>query len=768
MLLRKSNLIMSMIIWLFLSAISFAVEVDYDSPVMKIDKWKHTGKLGFLQDITCPPQPHISESEGCVAKCPAGYHVSTTGRFFDPKNSGGYYACMPDNPEKVADIYQSCVYYNPNCPESSVSASIDKIVTEKYGDELHKIFSSGDTFIDRIVRIATLDFSIFDTGTGSLTPKTGKTIPAIFVFFKDLVDALGEQSWGMFAHYLFPSVFWLFTLWGTAHLFEAGKINFSTKLQEDFLGYIKSRFQDVFHSYVLFFRIGAGLVLFFFPTPTSVTSTTPTPHIDYTPTIAAIVRYYVLLGNELADGFAEAATKAYLKFALNRALEMYNYNSKVNYTAAYNSYMKALAYEKELKTCWKIYGKVNFIVPDDELKNIEIKDYDLYYKTRNTRRFCRKAQSIYKKAINSYNLAVASYYSSQEIKKFLEEHDVLADVVKQADSLSNEDIYYPLKIFTSTNPYKLIVLSNAMVVKSVKEFGWFTYPIVAIPLASLLESQDEITKDLAEITGVGDINSNVLARAIALLSFPPGSWIFSTVGDLSKKLYEVISGMSAPLTGIVSLIPFVGERAVKVAQTSGAGIVAFGVIVISYALAKTVMAILPSLMIAIVFVVRVLFWVAEIVKTIIVAPFVFLHFFFPQRASKPWNFLAKAMALGVFPLLLLAGSVLAFLLIHLVDLIFYIPVSQVFEMLGRVGVFDVLKFNLFFGKISSFGWFTKTFAIAVVYYLSQLLKVYLIFKMILVMPEKVMQLTGFEDKGQVFNNVSVEIGEIVKKAGSPV
>ena len=101
-------------------------------------------------------------------------------------------------------------------------------------------------------------------------------------------------------------------------------------------------------------------------------------------------------------------------------------------------------------------------------------------------------------------------------------------------------------------------------------------------------------------------------------------------------------------------------------------------------------------------------------------------------------------------------------------------------MLGKVGYFDIIKGlpvwldpvqMASFGKlqISAGGWFIKTFVIAIIFYLNQLLKVYLVYKFLVNLPEQTLKMLKFDEESSTMVSHQVaEISEIIKKAGSPV
>lgn len=712
------------------------------------------GKFKPLTDITCPSIPPPNT---CTAVCPSGWKPDPTGTYSDPMKTGGVYACFPAGVDSINELYKACFYYAP-CPVEPIAKKVDEIVAGAYGNELKEFFSKNTTLMDKIIAVATLTYP----------QDKSADLPPILNFFYSLINKYYDSLFKMFIFYFFPALMWTSALFGLSSLLER-KIVINESWTHELASYVGQKFPDVKFHKILWLKMATAVGLFLIPVPTySIQG-----KAVYTPAVVGLISYYLHAGNYVADKFAQEGVKSFISYTLQTALESYKYENTANEVAVYEAERKALGAENTLKACWAAFGKgTNFIVPDDELANIPIRNPYFYNKYGLSRKFCRDAEVEYKRAVMSYNVALARYRNSSQIARFLENHGVLQDIVEEAKNIKDLDIYTG-KIFTTTDPKRKIVVSNAIVVATVQKLGWFSFPMVAFPTASLIYSEVETSKDLDKMLGTGgDTDPSWFAELLAIVSFPPGNWIFSSLKDLALESSKAFAQILAPLFGKFGLdkvfagIGSLGALGVALAAT--------------YFMTKALLTMLPTLFIAIVFAIRILLWIAEIIKTVVLTPFVSLHFLIPNSGGRPWGFVRRALALGVQPVILLGGAIVAFIVAILTDYIFYKPAVYVMNMLGKVGYFDVIKgLPVWFdpaqvmsaGKyqISAGGWFIKTFIVAILFYLNELLKIYLVYKFLVNLPEQTLKMLKFDEESSTMVSHQVaEISEIIKKAGSPV
>jgi hypothetical protein len=703
-----------------------------------------TTGYSYMQDITCPPQPAIREGV-CAPVCPEGYYPSPTSFATDIQKTGVYY-CYPDLESASADdarIYKRCVYFNPNCGSGKTQReAVEKLVKSQYAKYL-QLGSDTETLVDKITNLITFD-------PDYINKIENENTNSIYLFFADTFKEIEKKIREESIFYLLFGSLWILA------------IVLGSKVVDDMRDYSQLRSLKLWGT-----RIAAGMILLFFPIP-HYTETDGTVKVERQPLSFDLVRLVVSLGNKAGNALAEVGTEVFIKHMLNYASSNYADQNELLKSNIEKAKKDVAFLEQELKTCWKIYGEgTEFLVPADELHKITmvisedelalIPNYRQY-----SQAYCQKREMDYKTTVSQYNILVAQLYSSEEVADALKNLDITTDLVTLADAYSEEDVGL------LTDPLERLKLSIAFVAKAQKELGWISYPTVTFTVYQASNSIFEGERDL--VAGLGIEEPGFISRMIAYLSMPPGSLILSFLSELNKNAAGVFTELVTSFGPgkLLSLVEKIaGGKIAKAIEAAGYGIV----LVVSYIATKAFLDVFPILLLVGAVIARFILWLVDILKTMIVSPFVALHAFSLRRHEAMWSFFIKVLSLGMFPAILIISSFIAFALINLVKLLFYHLTMYSLTTLAKLGYLDIIQFGIPFTdkQISMGGSFILWILGGMVYLFSLLIQAYLLYKIVLTGPEWFMEKAGYRDLSTGHSaSLSREIVEITKKGGSPI
>ena len=689
----------------------------------------------FLTNLFCPPVGNLSDGT-CNPVCPKGYVLSGD-------VSAGVYVCIPKEVQNPGQSYQKCFYYDPDC----VNESVKKVVDQTFGRTLSDFWNKKEPLINILIRISSFDPS------ASVYFKETKEFPEFNLITGIVSDLSGA----------FVTAFWKLLeviIWGIVAVISAWYLPkalplFSTKYTDSLSSYIESKYADLRAPLVGVVRVLFAFALVFTPIPTG--------NGEFVSAIQKVVEKSALVGSDIANDLSHKITKRFFIFAAENFRSLAKSDDAILKTSL-DYQLRSLRLDTEkVKDCIRAYGKVDLtLIPDRQLWQVPAQDQLFAAANGLTRRKCKEIEINYKKDLEDYAVLYRRYNGNRDFLKWLESENLAVDIAQKADELSKEDAF-TLKVFKDKK--KAALISMAIVAKMTRDYGWFMVPVAVFPAVSVVSAVSDANKSIAEAFTKEDMSPGLFAKMMAVVSFPPGSWIFTTLTRISLPIAEaagktVAAVFDIPLIGKITKLALVGKAAELGAVTTAV----LGILIFTYLVTGILFKVLPILFLGIVITIRVFFWLIDISKMIIISPLIILTAFASHHAHRFWGFVTNILILSLYPLAILASALLAyFASMILADLSFYFPLKIIFDYLGNVGFFDVLQV----GDVSAGGSIFGTVATATVYYLSFILKIVVIWTVGMNGPDKIFQLLRLNEYVPSSGEVR-ELAEQLKKPASPV
>jgi len=692
---------------------------------------------GLPENFFCPS---VKTNDGvCNPKCPEGYILKG-----NPQN--GIYVCVPNSLNTPADIYHKCYYYDADC----IKNPVEKVVSETFAKNLSQFWRQKEPLINTMIKVAAFDPEAINYFSKTeLKPK--------FEFIVDVIKVLSEG---------FLTAFWQIfeiVVGGVTAVILAWlipqKLNVTNRYVDSFTSYIEQKYADLRAPLVLGFRVLFGFALIL--TPVGVGT------IDgqrvYITAIQKVVEKAALTGSDLANSLSHEITGYFFDFAGKELAKIAEDDLSIIRFALSEKSVELEGAQKTVENCMKVYGKVDLTqIPPKDLYKVPILGNEKFAKEKGlTRYYCRDAERLYKKTYSEYVFLYQQYLSGSDFKKWLEDNDLLVNIAKEADKLSKEDAFH-LKIIKDEK--KVALISMAIVAKTVRDYGWFALPVVLFPQVEVITANSDALEEIAKVVSSENPDPGLVAKMIATISFPPGSWIFNTLVDIGIPIAKAIGGIGGSLKGI----PFLGGMLGGILEKLGTSIAVAGmataIVVFTYLTASVLLKVLPVLFLGIVVSLRVFFWLVDVSKMILISPLAIVTALASHHAHRFWGFMANILIIGLYPVLILASALLAYFAAGmLADMAFYLPLKVIFDYLGRVGFFDVLRL----GPLSIGGSIFGAIATATVYYLSFILKIVIIWTLGMNGPEKFLQLLRLQEFTPSTGEIR-EVAEQMKRPASPI
>ena len=689
----------------------------------------------FLTNLFCPSVGNLSDGT-CNPVCPKGYVLSGS-------VSAGVYACIPKEVQNPGQSYQKCFYYDPDC----VSESVKKVVDQTFGRTLSDFWNKKEPLINILIRISSFDPS------ASVYFKETKEFPEFNLITGIVSDLSGA----------FVTAFWKLLeviIWGIVAVISAWYLPkalplFSTKYTDSLSSYIESKYADLRAPLVGVVRVLFAFALVFTPIPTG--------NGEFVSAIQKVVEKSALVGSDIANDLSHKITKRFFVFAAENFRSLAKSDDEILKTSLDYQLQSLRLDTEKVKECIRAYGKVDLtLIPDRQLWQVPAQDQLFAAANGLTRRKCKEIETTYKKDLEDYAVLYRRYNGNRDFLKWLESENLAVDIAQKADELSKEDAF-TLKVFKDKK--KAALISMAIVAKMTRDYGWFMVPVAVFPAVSVVSAVSDANKSIAEAFTKEDMSPGLFAKMMAVVSFPPGSWIFTTLTRISLPIAEaagktVAAVFDIPLIGKITKLALVGKAAELGAVTTAV----LGILIFTYLVTGILFKVLPILFLGIVVTMRVFFWLIDISKMIIVSPLIILTAFASHHAHRFWGFVTNILIISLYPLTILASALLAyFASMILADLSFYLPLKIIFDYLGNVGFFDVLQVK----NVSAGGSIFGTVATATVYYLSFILKIVVIWTVGMNGPDKIFQLLRLNEYVPSSGEVR-ELAEQLKKPASPV
>ena len=697
----------------------------------------------LLGSLFCPPAPSLKDGV-CAPKCPEGYKP-----FSDVEN--GIFACIPSEINNPGDTDKKCYYYDPDCDVYSVN----QVVEKTFAKGLSQFWNQKEPFINLLVKVASFDLEgLKNFGTLSDNPK--------FKFITQVVRELSDSMITLFFKALFISLTGITAIVG-AYLIPKHLSFLSVDAKDRIARHLESRFPELQVPVVLFTRGLFAFALVF--TPVGVVD--HNGQREYITAVQKVVEEVSLLGSKVANETSRVISKDFLVYSAqilkSMAQDEFSINKKMVEEAQKNLQN---AYERA-KKCVEIYGKVDLTqIPDDELYKIPV--YDPEGAKVFSRRYCKHLEAEYKWTLERYALLYKAYRKSDDFKKWLEENDLSTSAVSLAEKLDKEDAYVSFTAKTVRDKRKVATLSMAIVVKTVRDYGWFSLPIVLFPAMDTLSVSDDFVKQISAYISSPSPDNGIVVKAIAFLSFPPGVWIFQNLMKLGMGVVNVLGSSTAVFSKVPIVGSFLGSLSAGVIEALGSMAVFVSTILASALMASVILKVLPTLFLGVIVALRTFFWLLDVSKSIIISPLSVL-LALSHHASRFWGFIASLLILGLYPLLILSSALLAYFGASiLADTAFYIPLNAIFSYLGKVGYFDVLQFGVSkYKEVSVGGTPFYYLVVAVLYYVNVILKVFIIWSIGMNGPEKFLQMLRIQEIAPQHPEIR-EIAESAKRPVSPI
>jgi len=694
--------------------------------------------------LFCPPVENLTDGL-CTMKCPEGYHP--TGQI-----AGGLYACVPDNINNPSEVWKTCYYYDPDCEKET---DVEKTVKETFAKGLEEFWDTKRPLVETLIGLASFDpeavSSLEKTASAPkfrLVAQMVKDLSEAFLtaFFKLLVLVLSALA-GLVSSYYILSTFELPFL--------------SREIRETMVSHIESRFPELRVPVVFVLRVLFAVLITFTPVGVSYVNGEKV----YITAVQKIVEKVALEGSRAADVVSHNITGAFFIYTGEILKEIAEKNSVISEEAVKEAQKNLERALQKAKKCVEVYGNVDLTsIPDEELYKVPVLNSE---KARFlTRKYCKNIEKEYKWVLNNYANLYMAYKRSDHFKKWIEKENLGVSIAKYADELSKEDAF-TFKVIKDQKKAALIAM--AVVAKSVRDYGWFALPVVLFPTAETLSSSSDSLGDISALLSSPSPDQGLLVKIIATISFPPGSWIFSTLTKIATPIAEAAgSAVGSPLKAI----PFVGKFLGSLGEAAGKLVSVLGmyagVIILTYLVSTVLLKTAPVLFLAIVVSLRVFFWLLDISKTIMVSPLAVI-LAMSNQPQRFWGFVVNLLILGLYPLLIIASALLAyFASVILADTAFYIPLNAVLSYLSKIGFFDVLRLSVSPDtEISTGGAVFTPVVMATVYYLNFLLKVFVIWTIGMNGPEKFLQILRLNEWTMSTGEIR-EVAEQMKRPASPV
>jgi len=693
------------------------------------------------QSLFCPPVKNLADGV-CSQTCPEGYHP--TGQ-----TAGGVYACVPDNINNPSEIWKTCYYYDPDCEKET---GVEKTVKETFAKGLEEFWNAKRPLIETLIGLAS-----FDPKAVNYLEKTASApkFRLVVQMVKDLSDAFLTLFFKVLALVL-TGLLGFVSFYYTLSSFE-----FPFLSRESTIAHIESRFPELRAPFVFFLRVlFAGTVIL---TPVGVA------YLDgertYITAVQKIVEKIALEGSRAADQVSHGITGAFFAYTGEVLKSIAEKNAFISEEAVAEGQKNLQRAFEKAKKCVEVYGSVDLTsVPDEELYKVPSlnPEKEKYL----TRRYCKNVEKEYKWVLSNYVSLYQAYKRADYFKNWIGRENLKVSIAEYADKLAKEDAF-TLKVIKDQK--KAALISMAIVAKSVRDYGWFALPVVLFPAVETLSSSSDSLGDISALLSSPSPDEGLVVKIIATISFPPGSWIFSTLTKIATPVAEAAGSVAgAP----PKLLPFVGEFLSSLGESAGKLVSVLGmyagVVLFTYLVSTVLLKTAPILFLAIVVSLRVFFWLLEISKTIMVAPLAVI-LAMSNQPQRFWGFAVNLLILGLYPLLILASALLAyFASVILADTAFYVPLNAVLSYLSKIGFFDVFKFSITDTKeFSAGGSVFMPVVMATVYYLNFLLKVFVIWTIGMNGPEKFLQILRLNE-WTVSTGEIREVAEQMKRPASPV
>jgi len=703
--------------------------------------------FSFVENIFCPKLTKNLADGSCSPVCPEGYTLKG-------KPSAGIYACVPTTIKNPADVYSVCYYYDPDC----VKNNAETVIKNTYAKDLSQFWNKKEPLINTLIRLASFD----PQGIKELTGTDLNSVPSFELLVK-IVQSLSDGMITAFTQILLLAVSGLAVIIG-GHFLPTLNWSASVKTRlEAMAEYLEGRFPDLLRAPVVFFtRVAFAIVIVFIP----VGSTNFGGQTHYVTLIQKVVEEAALKGSNIANEISHELSQYYIVFAGKELMRITGFSQSALVESLKQAEKNVKYDAKEVEKCIRAYGNVDLTqVPDDELYQVPVLDPEYAREHSLSRKDCKIIEQFYKRAIDTYASLYSAYKTNKDLEKWLKNSDVAVDVVKKVDELSKENAF---TFGVIRNNKDVALISMAVTLKTVRDYGWFMLPVVMFPEVQMLSTGEEVIKEVSEAANAKDVG--IVAKMIAYVSFPPGSWIFNTLNQLVVPAFKKTGEVVGSVAGLGKIGDLIGVKKIaeNVAGLIGASIGIAIVLILTYLMSSVLLKTLPILFLGIVVTIRVFMWLVDISKYIIISPMAVILAMMnqPQRF---WRFIWQIVILGAYPILILVSALLAYVVAgFLADVAFFIPLNTIMHYLANLGFFDVFQANVTSSySISAGGWFFTQVIVGTVYYLSFILKVYLVWNIVISGPEKLLEKLGVNELIPSVSEVR-EIAEQLKRPASPV
>jgi hypothetical protein len=634
----------------------------------------------------------MPEVNDCEPKCPPGYVLSPSfiEAYFE---DNGFYACIPQNAQG-ASRYATCWYKNPYCAKKKSSHSqVSEYIAKSLEDELLTSegiagLNANSTYTAKIIKFVTLDPSLLsEINSNETTFENNSFYVFIAEAYKILVGTLFSSS------FLFVAlgIGWFGMLSLGAHV-----------MREELGGHAVS--PKLFLARLML--LGSALWL---PFPHQAVTDTGAKKDVWQPVSFDAVRTAVMWGNKLADEAAYMMDMKFLQVSFTHIYDTADGMLSVIEKEAQQLYDQLKDKEKLLKVCIDTYGITDFTdipvdkIPDADTKILAedvkklggLKSLPWIREYYFSKAKCKQIAIQYKQLVLKYNTIAREYAQAEDLKKLALFKVGIDGVLK-----------HPEEYLKDKDKSVRAAAESAIMMK---KLGWISFPLVTMPLAKMI-----FTMNPQEILSIDMHDPSILAKAIGLLSLPPGNWFLGTVARVFNHAADLLGSVAGAViggatgtiggpegTGIGSFLGAIALGLVgKIVQVAASGLIFAGALAFTYWLTLKVLNALPILVFVATFVMKFVGWCLDIIKTLVALPFLFLHGFSTRSHTEAYYGMRQVGVIMVYPLLLLAASLAAFFGMEVARFLISDLGCRVVDIIG------VVKDDG--GMVSSFAWSVVT------------------------------------------------------------
>ena len=631
---RGSFLFLLLLISLFyLLPGKIAIAEDYDTLINELYQ-EH-------QYANQCPIPNITPEAGCKAVCPYGFVPKTQ------PDSNGYYYC-----QKKGETDVVCQYRNYLCVYNEY-AVLDKAI-EDFKKEASKDITHKEPLTMFYIRLITLDPDVISKidEADYLNRYREIKIYAQFMF-----DAFQEIA----GYALVALILYTLLVYGAE---IAERIRENTQrgggLVEQFVALSKG--------------LGAKILLGTFIFTIPVIHTDQNGHKYYYPLALSIYRDLLLKGDALAENLGEKFLDIYFKANMKMILDELVTQTNILQKQILFLKTEAFPYAKLVKTCYEVYdtGGKRFVDIDNynELASLPTK-IDISHQSVPSPFDCQRTEAVllsykrkidyleYKyKILNNKVLRIAEnpdYWEKVYNKIYKDYKEIGWVIIPMVSEILHKDLtQYIVKQMDKNSHW---------------HFSWSkgfykTYP------TKFAEEYEELKQEKKEEQS--QITPNMFAKAIVLLSLPPGNMIYASIDRFAEGARKTINSIVDKLP---SIVPFGG----KIFAMLFGGFIGFviqsSVALISFLITSAIIALLPKIAIIVATLGRFMSLLVYMAQLTFVMPFKAIPLALDKSAREVYTMVfSKVLIVSLIPATVLIATIFGLALYEGIEwIMLYIP-----------------------------------------------------------------------------------------------